>query len=118
MAKKILVVENSDILRNELKHSLEAFNYEVLETDCTQIGENINIEQHPDLVITNMNFENSIEFIHNVRTNFDSKATPIIMLVSENTGRKKIEGHWAGASGWVGLPLEQNKLMNVINRTL
>lgn len=121
MAKRILVVDDSNTARASIEYTLKKGDYDVVTADDGTTGlEIINAQTNIDMVITDLNMPqmDGITFIKNIRAKDAYKYTPILMLTTESQEQKKMEGKAAGASGWLVKPFNPNQLIDVVKKFL
>ncbi len=113
MSKTILIVDDSESIREVVTATLENVGYKVIAAvdgvDALQYANGT----HLDLVITDLNMPNKdgIELIKDVRAQETYKFTPILLLTTESQADKKKEAKEAGATGWIVKPFVQEKLL-------
>lgn len=120
---KVLVVDDSRIMRNIVKNSLlknKKENYEFLEAengvDALNILKNNDIEIL--LVDWNMPHLNGLELIKQLRSNDKYRALPIIMITSEAAKYNVIEAVKAGVNDYLIKPIKDDKLIEKIEQVL
>jgi len=116
----ILVVDDSNSMRQMIKFSLEAAGHNIVEAADGQGGLNAARSKQFELVVTDVNMPimNGFEMTKAVRQLPNYKFTPIIMLTTESDSNKKMEGKAAGVTGWIVKPFQPEKLIAVLNRLL
>ncbi len=120
MAKCILIVDDSETVRQVLKLALGNAGYQVVEAEdgfdalAKLSGAQI------DMLITDLNMPNmdGIELIKKVREEGKHRFTPIVMLTTESSEEKKKAGREAGASGWIVKPFKPEQLLKVVKMVL
>lgn len=119
MAKTILVVDDSESIREIVSFTLENEGYNVL------LGEDgsdalRHLDSPIDLILTDLHMPvmNGIEFIKNVRKNENCRNVPILFLTTESQSAKKMEAKEAGATGWIIKPFVPAKLTEAINKVM
>lgn len=117
--KKILLVDDSTIVRNTLKTGLSE-HYEIFEAADGQQGLEVAQGNPIDLFIVDVNMPvmDGIELTANLRNLGQYKATPIIMLTTESRADKRELGKTAGANGWMVKPCDSEKLLGVISKLI
>ncbi len=121
MAKTILIVDDSESIREVVHFTLENAGYDVLVgidgKDALKFFDGTN---HIDLLITDLYMPNmdGIELIRAVRANEDYKRIPILFLTTESQREKKLEAKDAGATGWIIKPFVPAKLLSALNKVL
>lgn len=115
--KKILLVDDSAAIRNILKASLFG-EYEILEAANGEEGFKIAMTENIDffLLDVNMPVMDGITLVKKLRENDKYKKSPIVMLTTESSDNKKLQGKEAGATGWIVKPCDPDKLMSVIKK--
>jgi two-component system, chemotaxis family, chemotaxis protein CheY len=120
MAKKILIVDDSESIRELVCLTLESAGYSVDKgidgIDALKLldGREVN------LIITDLNMPNmdGIQFIREVRKLGQYATIPILLLTTESQQAKKEEAKAAGATGWIVKPFVQEKLLEVIKKVV
>jgi len=121
MAKTILIVDDSESIREVVSFTLENAGYNVLVgidgKDALKFldGENVIDLLITDLYMPNMN---GIELIRHVRADANYKRIPILFLTTESQRDKKMEAKAAGATGWIIKPFVPAKLLSALNKVL
>lgn len=118
--KKILIVDDSESIRELVGFTLEAAGYAV-EKGCDGV-EAIGMLDGSELslVITDLNMPNmdGIELIREIRKKREYAAVPILMLTTESQAAKKEEAKAAGATGWIVKPFVQEKLVEIVKKVI
>ncbi len=120
MAKKILIVDDSESIRDVVNYTLAANGHDVLVgMDGEDALKHLNGQQI-DLVITDLYMPNmdGISLIKEIRKDENYKRTPILFLTTESQQEKKMEARSAGATGWIIKPFIPDNLIAVINKVL
>jgi two-component system chemotaxis response regulator CheY len=89
---KILIVDDSDLIRNQVATVLVQAGYEVVEAEDGVQGLDAAKTHKPDLVITDLNMPNmnGLELITKLREDSSFDTTEILMLTTEtNAGLRK-----------------------------
>jgi len=120
MAKRVLVVDDSDMMRQMVAFTLREANFEVVEAENGQDALSKLAGQNLDLILTDLNMPvmDGIAFIRNARSLAATRYVPILMLTTESQQEKKAEGKAAGATGWIVKPFDPPKLLTVISKVL
>lgn len=120
MPKCILIVDDSQTVRQVLQLALADAGYEVIEAeDGFDALRKISGAQ-VDMLITDLNMPNmdGLELIKKVREDSQHRFTPIVMLTTESSEEKKKAGREAGASGWIVKPFKPEQLLKVVKMVL
>jgi len=120
MAKKILIVDDSDSIREVITFTLQNEGYEVIAgingKDALRF-----LDGNPiDLIITDLYMPelDGIAFIKHVRSMETYKHVPILFLTTESQNQKKMEAKEAGATGWIIKPFVPAKLLDALKRVI
>jgi two-component system chemotaxis response regulator CheY len=120
MAKKILVVDDSAVIRQVEETVLKTAGYEVVAAS----GGNDAIGKMEmaifNLVLTDLNMPDldGIALIKRIRASTSHRYTPVVMITTESRDLKKHEGKSAGAAGWIVKPFTPDQLVSVVRRVL
>jgi len=120
MSKTILIVDDSESIREVVNATLENAGYNVL------MGvDGIDALKHLDgqdisLVISDLNMPNKdgIELIKDIRAEEVYQFVPILLLTTESQSEKKMEAKAAGATGWIVKPFVQEKLLSTVRKVM
>ena len=120
MKKKILILDDSESIREVVIFTLEKDGHDVLVgVDGKDALKHLD-GRDIDLIITDLHMPNmdGIEFIKEVRQMEKYKYTPILYLTTESQQSKKMEAKQAGATGWIVKPFMPEKLLAAINKIM
>ncbi len=120
MEKNILIVDDSESIREVVNFTLENEGYKV------KVGENGKhalqyLDGSPiDLVITDLYMPemNGIELIKEIRNRIEYEGVPILFLTTESQVEKKKEAKEAGATGWIVKPFVPAKLLAALKKVM
>jgi len=118
MSKNILVVDDSNAIRQSVSFILEQAGYTVTQAqDGMDALTKLDAQQF-NLVISDVNMPNmdGIALTRKVREHETHKFTPVIMLTTESQAGKMEEGKAAGATGWIVKPFDSEKLLAVVKK--
>ncbi|HEY5523324.1 MAG TPA: response regulator [Desulfuromonadaceae bacterium] len=121
MAKIIMIVDDSALMRASLKANLEMGGFKVeFAGDGVLALTQLKSGVKPDLIISDINMPNmgGLEFIRNLRTLPGFRFTPVLVLTTESAQDKKNEAKKHGATGWLVKPLSGPDLIKVIKQVL
>ena len=120
MAKCILVVDDSETVRQVLQMTLANAGFDVVEAEDGVDALNKLSGAQVDMLITDLNLPNmdGLDLIKRVREAGDHRFTPIVMLTTESSEEKKLAGREAGASGWIVKPFKPEQLLKVVKMVL
>jgi two-component system chemotaxis response regulator CheY len=120
MAKTVLIVDDSESIREVVNFTLQNEGYEVLigidGEDALKYLDGRTI----DIVITDLQMPNldGLGLIKKIRAMDTYKHIPILFLTTESQTAKKMEAKQAGATGWIIKPFVPAKLLSAISRVL
>lgn len=118
---RIIAVDDSASMRQMVSFTLKGAGHDVLEaSDGVEALKVANAASGVDLVISDINMPNmdGISLIKELRTLAPYKFTPILMLTTESSTDKKMEGKAAGATGWIVKPFNPDQLLATIGKVL
>jgi len=117
---KILAVDDSASMRQMVSFTLKGAGHDVIEASDGVEALKFAQGQAVDLVLSDVNMPNmdGITLCRNLRQLAPYKFTPILMLTTESTGDKKMEGKSAGATGWIVKPFNPDQLLTTIKKVL
>lgn len=120
MSKTILIVDDSESVREIVSFSLKNAGYTVLEGKDGQDALRYLNGEEIHLVITDLNMPNmdGIALIKEIRQLKEYKFTPILLLTTESQAAKKQEAKAAGATGWIVKPFVAEKLLDVVKKVI
>jgi two-component system chemotaxis response regulator CheY len=120
MKQRILVVDDSEFVRNYHSHILAQASFDVL----TAVDGNDGLEKlythHCDLILTdiNMGHMDGYEFIRRVRAESQYEDLPIIIISTESDKADKMKGFEAGANLYIVKPSESAVMIENIRLVL
>jgi two-component system chemotaxis response regulator CheY len=118
--KTILAVDDSATMREMVAFVLESAGYRVIEAEDGAQGLDRASATACDLVITDQNMPNmdGLTLVRNLRGLPNYKHTPLLVLTTENTPERKMEGREAGATGWLVKPFNPERLLATVSKVL
>lgn len=120
MTKCILVVDDSETVRQVLQLTLTNAGFDVVEAEDGLEALDKLAHNSVDMMITDLNMPNmdGLDLIKKVREDGAHRFTPIVMLTTESSEEKKLAGRKAGASGWIVKPFKPEQLLKVVKLVL
>jgi len=120
LSKTILTVDDSRTMRDMLAMALNDAGFNVVQAVDGEDGLAV-LDAHSadvDVIITDINMPrlDGFGFIEEVRRDPRYRATPILVLTTENHGSRKDRARRAGATGWIVKPFDPAKLADAIRR--
>jgi len=113
----ILAVDDSDTMRQMVKMTLAAGNYNVvLATDGQDALNKFDSTKDVDLVLTDINMPrlDGIGLIREIRQR--NKEVPILALTTEAEESMRKTGADAGANGWIVKPFKPAQLLDIVRQ--
>lgn len=120
MAKSVLVVDDSNSMRQMVSFTMKEAGFDVIEGSNGQEAIDRVKGKSVNLVITDLNMPvmDGMSMIRTLRTMSEFKFTPILMLTTESQQEKKSEGKAAGATGWIVKPFNPEQLLQVVGKVV
>lgn len=116
--KKILIVDDSAIIRQQASYILNRDDYEVIEAKDGQEGLDA-IAKNTDLSFILLDLEmpimNGLDMLQKVREKESLKHIPVFILTTNSDPDKISEAKSKGASGWMVKPFEPKALVKIIS---
>jgi two-component system chemotaxis response regulator CheY len=121
MAKNILIVDDSESIREVVGLALRSEGYNVTAGVDGADGLRLLLETpNINLIVSDLNMPNmdGIQFLKEVRKIDKYKYLPILILTTESQEQKKMEAKNAGATGWIIKPFVKEKLLAVVKKVI
>lgn len=117
---RILAVDDSPSMRMLVESTLREHGHEVVTAEDGAQALAMAQQGPMDLVLTDINMPgmDGIQLVKELRKLNDFKFIPILMLTTEGSKERKVEGREAGATGWITKPFDPEKLLATLNRVL
>jgi len=118
---KILIVDDSDVLRMELREVLEEGGHDVIEGINGLEGyEQAHAHADIDLIITDLNMPavDGISMCNKIRAANILLGVPIFMLTTESSMELKMLGKEAGIIVWIVKPFTSDKVLSAVTKVL
>src|SRR5689334_17135795 len=118
--RKILTVDDSTSMRQMVRATLQSAGYDVVEAADGEDALQFARDHAVDLVITDVNMPrmDGITLVSELRSLPSYRLTPVLLLTTESTMEKKMEGKKAGATGWIVKPFNPAQLLATLARVL
>ncbi len=118
MRKRILTVDDSKTMRDMVSFTLKGAGFDVVEAEDGVKALSLLAATRVDAIITDINMPNmdGVTLIQRLRAQQKFKSTPILILTTEGSEDKKLQGRKAGATGWIVKPFAPEKLLQVIHK--
>jgi two-component system, chemotaxis family, chemotaxis protein CheY len=120
MARLIMTVDDSASMREMVRTTLQSAGYEVVEAVDGEEALEYAREHSCDAVITDVYMPrmDGITLVSELRALPNYRLTPLLLLTTESSQEKKLEGKRAGATGWIVKPFNPDQLLATMARVL
>ncbi len=120
MKKIILVVDDSESIREVVRYNLESYGYSVILATDGEDALSFLDGREIHLVITDLHMpiRDGIGLIKKIRKIPKYKRIPILFLTTESQKEKKMEARKAGATAWILKPFVPEVLLFSVNRVI
>lgn len=120
MAKSILIVDDSNAIRQSISFLLEQSGYQVTQAEDGAAAVKKLEAQKFDLVISDVNMPqmDGIELTKYIRKSSSHQFVPVLVLTTESQSDKMQEGKAAGATGWIVKPFKSENLLGVVKKLI
>ncbi|WP_437939050.1 response regulator [Sorangium sp. So ce341] len=120
MAKKILLVEDSNTVRQQVGILLSGAGYSIVEADNGRDAVAVVSAHKGDLAMiiadVNMPVMNGIEMLESLRDKGLASGVPILMLTTEGQPELIDKARKAGAKGWIIKPFKPDLLLAAVKK--
>jgi two-component system chemotaxis response regulator CheY len=118
MGARILVVEDSRVVRQTIRAALETGGHQVTESEDGEQALRCLGTADPELVITDvyMSGMDGLSLVRAIRALPPFRFLPILVLTTEAEEEMKERGRAAGATGWMVKPFQADQLRQVVTR--
>ncbi len=120
MSKTVMIVDDSESLRQVVNIALSGAGYKVIEAcDGVEALGRLNGKKI-HLIVCDVNMPNmdGITFVKELKQLPAHKFTPVIMLTTDGHEAKKREGQAAGAKAWVVKPFQPTQLLAAVSKLI
>lgn len=120
MSKKILIVDDSTVMRMTVGNILTEAGYEVVEAENGQVALDKAKATPVDLIVCDVNMPvmDGLTFAKLIKEEAQYRFVPIIMLTTV-TGQAEMEaGKAAGVKAWMVKPFDKAKLLGAVSKLL
>ncbi|OFX21214.1 MAG: two-component system response regulator [Bacteroidetes bacterium GWA2_31_9] len=120
MSKNVLIVDDSESIREVVSFTLENAGFSVMKACDGSDAIKYLDGQEINLVITDLHMPimDGISLIRKIRSMSTYQYIPILFLTTESQTAKKIEAKEAGATGWIVKPFVPAKLLEVLKKVV
>jgi two-component system, chemotaxis family, chemotaxis protein CheY len=119
MGKKVLIVDDSRTIRQQVSFTLSKGGFQVVEAEDGNDGI-AKLKGNPDvaMIISDVNMPNmgGLEMVEAINANAELAHPPIVMLTTEGSGELVERAKKAGAKGWLVKPFKPDQLVAVVTK--
>lgn len=117
---RILAVDDSAAMRQMVGITLTGAGHEVQQASDGREALAIAERQKFDLVITDVNMPvmDGLTLVRHLRNLPSYRGVPLLVLTTEATTERKLEGKAAGATGWLVKPFNPDRLLATVAKVL
>lgn len=117
---RILAVDDSAAMRQMVGITLTGAGHEVQQASDGREALAIAEREKFDLVITDVNMPvmDGLTLVRHLRNLPGYRGVPLLILTTEATTEKKLEGKAAGATGWLVKPFNPDRLLATVAKVL
>ena len=117
--RKVLIVDDSETIRLEVRRTLSAGGFQVLEARDGVDGLRV-ATAHPDLSLlildVNMPVMNGLEMLERLRQDATIAGIPVLLMTTEAEASLIARAKAAGAKGWLVKPMGGEMLLKAVER--
>jgi len=117
MGKKIMIVDDSKTIRQQVSFTLTKGGYEVIEAEDGVDGiEKLKANKDIAMVISDVNMPNmnGLEMVEKLKA--EGNTVPVIMLTTEGASDLIQRAKAAGAKGWLVKPFQPDQLVAAVTK--
>ena len=117
MKKKILLIDDDEIIRLTFFEMLEAFEFNVFTAKDGFSGLSLAKKIHLDVILCDLNmpFLNGFEVLKELRDNLATAKTPFIFLTADTDPKNRVQAMQLGANDYLTKPVDIHKLLDSIS---
>ena len=118
---RIMIVDDSPMLRAELRQALESGSHQVVEMESGQYAlDHLADAGAIDLVVTDYNMPDldGLNFVKKLRTNSAYATTPVFVLTTEASPALQTAGKEVGVTLWFVKPFNKEKILQAVGMVL
>lgn len=119
MTRRVLIVDDSATIRQQVRAALSPAGFEVVEAVDGEDGVNkIRSDATLAAVICDINMpkKNGLELIEEIKAGGPNSGVPIVMLTTEGQPAMVQRAKAAGAKGWIVKPFKPNLLVAALQK--
>lgn len=117
--KKVLVVDDSQSIRNEISNALGPVGFNVVEAaDGGEAFQRLEEHKNINIIVLDVNMPgmNGLEVLERINRDYPARGLPVLMLTTEAERALIERAKKAGAKGWLLKPIKPNLLVSTVTR--
>ena len=120
MSKKLLIVDDSTVMRMTVSSILKETGYEVIEAENGQVALDKAKQTQVDLIICDVNMPvmDGLTFARLIKEEASYRFVPIVMLTTVTGQAEMAAGKAAGVKAWMVKPFDKTKLLGAVAKLL
>jgi len=120
MAKTVMIIDDSDSMRQVVSLTLKGAGYEVMEGSDGKDALAKLTGQKVHLIVCDVNMPHmdGFTFVSELKKIPAYRFTPVIMLTTEIAEDKKAKGQAVGAKAWMVKPFKPDQLLNAVAKLI
>jgi two-component system chemotaxis response regulator CheY len=119
MAKKVIVIDDSLTVRQEVGATLREAGFDVLEASDGDVGIEL-VDRTPDVSVVicdvNMPRMNGLDFLDAIKKDGKNQHLPVLILTTEGQPQLIERAKKSGAKGWVVKPFKPELLVAAVKK--
>lgn len=118
--KKVLLVEDNEVLRENLAEILELEGYQALMSENGEAGLAAARIQTPDLILSDIDMPimDGYQFLNSVKKDKILSGIPFVFLSVKNNAEERVYGLGLGADDYLSKPFKLNELLGTLSKHL
>lgn len=114
--KQVLIVDDSQTVRNELARALKLAGFATVEAADGQAGLDLAREQEFSVIILDINMPrmNGLEMLEHLRLDWATANVPVVILTTEAEEPMIQRARKAGAKGWLIKPVTTAQIVSTV----
>jgi len=117
MKNSVLIVEDDEIIRENIKEYLELNGFDVFESENGKTGLSLAHSNTPDVIISDVMMPemNGIEMLSELKKDTNTSLIPVILITAKVEAKDVREGMTVGADDYITKPFDLEDLLHAIN---
>jgi two-component system sensor histidine kinase/response regulator len=113
---KILIIEDEDTIRENIRDILLSDSFIVIEAEDGQIGIEMALEEHPDLILCDVMMPevDGYKVLSEIRLHSSTQLIPFIFLTAKTTKEDLRRGMELGADDYLNKPFTRQELLSAV----